>query len=207
LKENGVFVIQVVPTVAYAESAARAGVDAIVAEGSESGGRISAELISTLVLVPQVVDAVDLPVIAAGGIGDGRAMAAAMALGAEGVQLGTAFLASEECGISQATKEMLIMARETDTQVSIEGRGGSRSLKREFLERARKSLDERRRQTGPDDHPAEGLLNIGAGQVAGLIRGVRPVGEIIEEMVREARATIPQLDANLPEVRVAGLQA
>ena len=202
LKENGVFVIQVVPTVAHAMSAVRAGVDAIVAEGAESGGRISAELISTLVLVPQVVDAVDCPVIAAGGIGDGRAMAAAMALGAAGVQLGTAFLASEECVISRATKEMLIMARETDTRVTISGKGGSRSLKGELLERAREATGKRGEDALADD-PGERLVNIGAGQVAGLIRSVRPVHEIIEEMVREARAALPWLDENLPEPGIA----
>jgi enoyl-[acyl-carrier protein] reductase II len=207
LRENGVFVMQVVPTVAHALSAARAGVDAIVAEGSESGGRVSAGLIATLVLVPQVVDAVDCPIIAAGGIGDGRAMAAAMTLGAAGVQLGTAFLASEECGISRATKEMLIMARETDTRLSIQGRGGSRSLKRELLERARTALEERRGQTVAEDDPSEGLLNIGAGQVAGLIRSVRPAGQIIEEMVAEARAALPWLDENLPELGIARLSA
>lgn len=202
LKENGVFVIQVVPTVAHALSAARAGVDAIVAEGAESGGRISAELVSTLVLVPQVVDAVDCPVIAAGGIGDGRAMAAAMALGAAGVQLGTAFLASEECGISRATKEMLIMARETDTRVTISGKGGSRSLKGELLERARAATGKRAEDALEDD-PSERLVNIGAGQVAGLIRSVRPVREIIEEMVTEARAALSWLDENLPEAGIA----
>jgi enoyl-[acyl-carrier protein] reductase II len=202
LKENGVFVIQVVPTVTHAMSAVRAGVDAIVAEGAESGGRISAELISTLVLVPQVVDAVDCPVIAAGGIGDGRAMAAAMALGAAGVQLGTAFLASEECVISRATKEMLIMARETDTRVTISGKGGSRSLKGELLERARAAIG-KRGEDALDDDPGERLVNIGAGQVAGLIRSVRPVREIIEEMVTEARAALPWLDENLPEPGIA----
>jgi enoyl-[acyl-carrier protein] reductase II len=109
--------MQVVPTVTYAIGAEEAGVDAIVAEGSESGGSTSLEEISTMVLIPQVVDAVRCPVIAAGGIGDGRGMAAVMALGAVGVQMGTLFMATEECEISRAFKELLIMARETDTRM------------------------------------------------------------------------------------------
>jgi enoyl-[acyl-carrier protein] reductase II len=200
LKENGVFVMQVVPTVAHAVGAARAGVDAIVAEGAESGGRVSAELISTLILVPQVVDAVDCPVLAAGGIGDGRGLAAAMALGAVGVQMGTAFLASEECGLSPAFKELLVMARETDTKLTIEGRGGSRSLKEALVEEARSALEDRYPDLDADGNSGRPLTGIGTGQVAGLIRAIRPVGEIVREMVIEARAALSRMDKRLPQI-------
>ncbi len=200
LKQNGIFVVHVVATVIHALGAAKAGVDAIVAEGAESGGRVSSELISTLVLVPQVVDAVECPVIAAGGIGDGRALAAAMALGAAGVQMGTAFLASEECGVPRTFQEMLILARDTDTQLTLNGRGGSRSLKEKLLEEARAALAVRSPELGADADGSRPLTSIGAGQVAGLIRAIRPVREIVREMVIEARATLPKIGESLPEL-------
>ena len=132
LKENDIFVMHVVPTVAYAVKAEAAGVDAVVAEGSESGGRTGSDEISTMALIPQTVDAVKCPVIAAGGIGDGRGVAAALALGAAGVQMGTVFLATEECEISQSFKEMLIAADATDAGLFREGTSARRYLKEEF---------------------------------------------------------------------------
>ncbi|MEM5818970.1 MAG: enoyl-[acyl-carrier-protein] reductase FabK, partial [Desulfitobacterium hafniense] len=116
LKEVGTKIIPVVASVALARRLEKAGVDALIAEGMESGGHIGE--ISTLPLVPQVVDAVSIPVIAAGGIYDGRGMVAALALGAEGVQMGTRFMCAEECTISSKVKEMILKAKDRDTVVT-----------------------------------------------------------------------------------------
>ena len=115
-KNAGIKVIPVVPSVALAKRMERSGADALVAEGTESGGHIGMN--TTMCLVPQVVDAVDIPVIAAGGIADGRGIAAAFMLGAEGVQLGTRFLATEECQISPKYKELVVKAKDTDNQIT-----------------------------------------------------------------------------------------
>lgn len=115
-KNAGIKVIPVVPSVALAKRMERSGADALVAEGTESGGHIGMN--TTMCLVPQVVDAVDIPVIAAGGIADGRGIAAAFMLGAEGVQLGTRFLATEECQISPKYKELVLKAKDTDNQIT-----------------------------------------------------------------------------------------
>ena len=137
LKEAGVKVIPVVPSVALAKRAERAGADAVIAEGMESGGHIGE--LTTMALVPQVCDAVEIPVIAAGGIADGRGMAAAIMLGAQGVQIGTRFLAARECEISQAYKDLVLSAKDTGTVVTGRCTGhpcrGIRSrLTRELLE-------------------------------------------------------------------------
>ncbi len=115
-KNAGVRVIPVVPSVALARRMERAGADAVVAEGTESGGHIGEN--TTMCLVPQVADAVEIPVIAAGGIADGRGMAAAFMLGAEGVQIGTRFLASEEAQIHPTFKELVLKAKDTDSIVT-----------------------------------------------------------------------------------------
>ena len=111
-KQAGIKVIPVVATVALAKRMEKAGADAVVAEGTESGGHIGEN--TTMCLVPQVVDAVEIPVIAAGGIADGRGVAASFMLGAEGVQIGTRFLASEECQINPTFKELVLKAKDTD---------------------------------------------------------------------------------------------
>lgn len=194
LKEAGLYVIHVVSSVAQARTAEGAGVDAIVAEGSESGGMTSLEQISTLVLVPQVVDAVRCPVIAAGGIGDGRGLVAAFALGAAGVQIGTVLMATEECEVSPAWKEMMIRARETDTYLEPFGRAGSRRFKPSFASTVLGDLTERESPTVPDLD----LIQTGVGQVTGMIREVRTAAEVIGSMVAEARAILPGLGAKLP---------
>ena len=183
LKEQGIFVMHVVPTSAYAVTAEEAGVDAVVAEGVESGGMTSLEEVSTFVLVPQVVDAVKCPVIAAGGIGDGRGLAAALALGADGVQMGTAFMATEECEISRAFKELMIRARETDTRLLRRERSSRRIFKEEFYERVLNNQPHLQADLQAD----MGASVRGAGQVSGLIREIRPVKAVIEQMVSEAR--------------------
>ena len=193
LKEGGLYVIHVVSTVAHAMTAEKAGVDAIVAEGSESGGMTSMEQISTLVLVPQVAEAVRCPVIAAGGIADGRGLAAAFALGAIGVQVGTVLMATKECEVSPAFKEMMVRARETDTYLEPLGRAGSRMFKEHFAKTALQELEETQSPTIPDLD----LVHTGVGQATGMIREVRSVAEVIANMVGQARELLPGLVTNL----------
>jgi enoyl-[acyl-carrier protein] reductase II len=193
LKEAGLYLIHVVSTVAQAMTAERAGVDAIVAEGSESGGMTSLEQVSTLVLVPQVAEAVRCPVIAAGGIADARGLAAAFALGAVGVQIGTVLMATEECEVSPAFKQMMVRARETDTYLEPRGRAGSRMFKRDFTKTALQDLKETKSPTVPDLD----LVQTGVGQVTGMIRDVRTVAEVIDSMVGQARKILPGLINNL----------
>jgi enoyl-[acyl-carrier protein] reductase II len=193
LKEAGVYVIHVVSTVAHAITAEKAGVDAIVAEGSESGGMTSMEQVSTLVLVPQVAEAVGCPVIAAGGIADARGLAASFALGAVGVQVGTVLMATKECEVSPAFKEMMVRARETDTYLEPVGRAASRRFKEDFTTTALQDLKETNSPTLPDLD----LVQTGVGQVTGMIREVRSVAEVIGDMVGQAREILPELSANL----------
>ena len=120
-KQAGIKVVPVVPSVALAKRMERAGADALVAEGCEAGGHIGE--LTTMALVPQIVDAVAIPVLAAGGIADGRGVAAALMLGAQGVQVGTRFLAAEECQIHQNYKELVLKAKDTDSAVTGRGTG------------------------------------------------------------------------------------
>ena len=194
LKEHGVCVIHVVSTAAYAITAEQAGVDAIVAEGSESGGMTGLEEISTMVLIPQVVDSVKCPVLAAGGIGDGRGLAAAFALGAVGVQMGTVFLAAEECEIAPVFKEMLVMAKETDTYLMRRERSSSRTFKPQFHQSAMKLLKNVSSDSALEDIDTS---LTGAGQISGLIRQVRPAGEIIAEIVKQAADVLPHISNHI----------
>ncbi len=179
LKENGCFVIHIVSTVEYAVKAEKAGVDAVVAEGSESGGTTSLEEISTLVLLPQVVDAVKCPVIAAGGIGDGRGLAAALTMGASGVQIGTLFLSAEECEISRSFKELMVRARETDTMLARTEKSARRIFKADYFERFVAEASELSQELRLDERAA----SRGLGQVTGLICQIMPVKAIMEELV------------------------
>ena len=191
-KEAGITVIPVIAATVMAQRMARLGADAVVAEGTESGGHVGE--LTTMALVPQVCDAVDIPVVAAGGIADGRQMAAAFALGACGVQLGTCLLVSEECPIHMNYKQALLDARDSDTAVS--GRIGGvpvRSLKNamviEYIEQekagaSREELEQfalgsLRRAVLDGDIQTGSLM---AGQVAGMLREIRPVRAILEEM-------------------------
>lgn len=207
LKENGITVIHVIPTVAHAQRAQQAGVDVVVAEGSESGGYINPEEVATMALIPQVVDAVTIPVIAAGGIADGRGLLAALCLGAVGVQLGTRFLATEECQIPEDYKRALILASDTDTVVIKGERSAHRDLKKELIERARSSgggplmnvkemVEDFEKGTTKIHLVDKGEVSIrSAGQSAGLIRQILPVKEVIENIMAEAQ----QLMAHLPD--------
>ena len=202
-KAAGVKVIPVVASVALARRMERCGADAVVAEGTESGGHIGET--TTMALVPQVVDAVDLPVVAAGGIADGRGLAAALALGACGVQVGTCLLTSTECPIHENYKDALLKARDSDTIVT--GRlGGTpvRVLKnrmsREYVRQEKAGADKAAleqftlgslRKAVFDGDTVNGSLM--AGQAAGLLHEVRPVAQILDEMVSGARQCIATL--------------
>ena len=207
LKENRITVIHVVPTVAHAVRAQEAGVDAIVAEGSESGGYISLEEVTTLALVPQVVDAVKVPVIAAGGIADARGLVAALALGAVGIQMGTRFLATLECDIPPDYKRAILVATDIDTIVVRGERTAHRDLKKELIDRVRESREgpsmEVEEMVASFERGSIGDLAEGrtvwsvrsAGQSAGLVRDVLPAEEVIHRIMKEA----VQLMASLPE--------
>ncbi len=189
LKERGVIVLHVVANVANAVKAAAAGVDVIIAEGSESGGIQGFNGASTLVLVPQVVDAVDVPVMAAGGIGDSRGYRAAFALGAKGVQIGTRFIASKECIAHENYKKALIDANETDTRVLNMEFAQARVVLTPIVE---KMMDAPRggeftaMEGSLEESWVKGNMEVGtlpAGQITGIIKEIKTVREIIEEMV------------------------
>jgi len=191
-KKAGIIVIPVVASVALAVRMERAGADAIVAEGQEAGGHIGD--LTTMAMIPQVVDAVKIPVIAAGGIADRRQVLAAFALGAKGVQAGTIFLASEECPIHINYKNMVVKAKDTDTVVTGRTTGAPvRVLKnrmaREYLEMVKQGFDreELEKLTMGSLRRAvfEGNIETGsfmAGQVSGLIKEIRPVQKILEDL-------------------------
>lgn len=191
-KEAGIIVMPVVAAGVLAKRLARSGADAIIAEGTESGGHVGE--MTTMALVPQVVDAVDIPVIAAGGIADGRQLAAAFALGACGVQLGTCLLVSQECPIHPNYKAALLKAKDSDTMVTGRSTGAPvRVLKnrmaREYVrmerediplaEREKLTLGSLRRAVFDGDTATGSLM---AGQVAGMLREIRPLRQIFEDL-------------------------
>ena len=194
-KEAGICVIPVVASVALAKMMERAGVDAVVAEGTESGGHIGET--TTMVLVPQVVDAVKIPVIAAGGIADGRGIAAAFMLGAKGVQLGTRFVASKEAVVHQNYKDYIVKAKDIDTRVTGRSTGHPvrvlrNAVTKEYLELEKKgaSFEELesltvgglRRAVQEGDTKTGSLMS---GQIAGMIRDIPTCREIIDRLVTE----------------------
>ena len=202
-KGAGIKVMPVVASVALARRLERAGVDAFVAEGMESGGEIGQ--ITTMALVPQVVDSVKVPVVAAGGIADGRGLVAALALGAQGVQMGTRFVTSEECIAHPAYKQAILDASDRSTAISGQSTGYpmralENKLTQEFLEKEKSGISmEELMEFGVGKVRLgliEGDLENGtllAGQIAGMIKEVKSVKVIIEEMVTEAEAILAQL--------------
>jgi enoyl-[acyl-carrier protein] reductase II len=203
LQRAGIRVIPVVASVALARRMARMGVDAVIAEGMESGGHIGD--VSTLALVPQVVDAVDVPVIAAGGIADGRGMAAALALGAVGIQMGTRFICTSESPAHPNYKRRIVEAHDRSTMVTGQSLGHPvRSLRGPFahhfeeLERAGASDADilafgsgSLRAAVVDGDAERGTMM--SGQSAGLIHDVVPVGELLSRIVAETEATLVRL--------------
>lgn len=193
LKEAGIKVIPVVPSVAIAKKMERDGADAVIAEGTESGGHIGE--ITTMALVPQVVDAVSIPVIAAGGIADSRGVVAALALGAQGVQLGTRFLCSCECIAHDNYKQAVVAAKDRDAVVTGRStghpvRGIKNKLTRGFekleAEGAPKEEIEKFGEGALRNAVVEGDAQMGAlmaGQSAGLIGDIKPCRQIIEDLL------------------------
>ncbi|MDR0490200.1 MAG: nitronate monooxygenase [Oscillospiraceae bacterium] len=199
--EAGIKVIPVVASTGLAKLAQRSGAAAVIAEGGESGGHVGET--TTMALVPQVCDVVDIPVIAAGGIGDGRGVAASFMLGAEGVQVGTRFLVAKECGVHQNYKDKIIVAKDIDTMTTGKRLGHPvRSLKtpfsREFLAKEYdSSVSEKELEafgTGALKLSAvDGDLKNGcflAGQISGLIKKEQSAKEIIEELIIGAEAVL-----------------
>lgn len=201
-KNAGIKVVPVIASTGMARRMESLGADAVVAEGCEAGGHIGE--LTTLVLIPQVVDSVNIPVVAAGGIADGRGIAAVSMLGASGVQVGTRFLASEECNIHRNYKDMVIKCRDIDSCVT--GRSGGHpvrcienQLTREIeeLEKKGATFEELEAVTIGSLRKAaiDGDLQGGsfmAGQIAGLVNRIMPVREIIEEMFAEYERILTQ---------------
>ncbi|MDO5707694.1 MAG: enoyl-[acyl-carrier-protein] reductase FabK [Andreesenia angusta] len=196
-KENNIKVIPVVPTVALAKRMERNGADALIIEGTEAGGHIGE--LTTICLLPQVVDAVDIPVIAAGGIADGRGLVAAMALGAEAVQIGTRFICSEECIAHQKFKEAVLKAKDRDAIVTGRMTGhlvrvlsNNFAKKLEEMEREGKTIEEMEEYGRGALRAAviDGEIKTGsmmAGQISGMIRDIKSCEEIILDIVKEAK--------------------
>ncbi len=197
-KEADIKVIPVVASVALAKRMERCGADAVVAEGTESGGHIG----QSTTLVPQVVDAVSIPVIAAGGIADGRGFAAAMMLGAEAVQMGTRFCVSNECVIHENYKERILKAKDIDSEVTGRShghpvRGLRNKMTREYLklEAAGASFEELEKLTlgGLRKAVVEGDTDQGsvlAGQIAGMVNRRQSCREIIDEIMEQAETLL-----------------
>ncbi len=206
LKKAGCTVVHLVAAVKHALKAVSAGCDAVVAEGFEAGGHNGIDEITTLALVPQVVDAVAIPVIAAGGIADGRGMAAALALGAEAVQVGTRFAATVESSAHENYKAALVRARDGDTVLTLKKVTPVRLVKTPF---AMKALEAERRGASKEELEMllgsrremkgifEGDLEEGeieAGQSSGLVHDVPPAGEIVRRMMEgyyQTRSRLP----------------
>lgn len=193
----GIKVVPVVPSVAIARRVERFGATAVIAEGGESGGHIGE--MSTMALVPQVVDAVSIPVIAAGGIADGRGMAAAFMLGAEGVQMGTRFLCAEECVAHENYKEKVLKARDIDTIVTGRRLGHPvRALKNPFTNEFAKLEYDASKTNEEVEQFGVGALRRAAvegdekqgsflcGQIAGLVKQIEPAAAIIDDVMSGA---------------------
>jgi enoyl-[acyl-carrier protein] reductase II len=206
-KEHGIKVVHVVSSSKFALKAQEAGCDAVVAEGFEAGGHNGREETTTLCLVPAVVDAVRVPVIAAGGIHDGRSMAAALALGAAAVQVGSRFVASHEASAHIAFKNTVIQTSEGETQLTLKELTPVRLVKNEFYNRVQAAyaagaslaelselLGRGRAKKGMfEGDLVEGELEIG--QASAMIKEILPASAIVQEMMRECRATISGLSS------------
>ncbi|MFP4198795.1 MAG: enoyl-[acyl-carrier-protein] reductase FabK [Halanaerobium sp.] len=199
-QDVGSKVIPVVPSVALARRMERLAVDAVIVEGTEAGGHIGE--LTTMALVPQVVNAVDIPVIAAGGVADGRGLAAILALGAKGVQIGTRFVCSKECTASDEFKKAIVGARDRDAVVTGRSTGHPvRNLKNKLTKEIEKMEKEgadpkkieefgsgRLRDAVVDGNVQEG--SVMAGQISGLISEIKSVSEILDEIILEAENII-----------------
>ncbi|WP_375234758.1 NAD(P)H-dependent flavin oxidoreductase [Winogradskyella sp.] len=197
LQDRDIIVVHVVSSVKFALKAEAAGVDAIVAEGFEAGGHNGRDETTTLTLIPMVKEQLSIPLIAAGGIATGKAMLATMVLGADAVQVGSRFVASEESSAHQAFKQVVVDAKEGDTQLTLKELAPVRLIKNKFYndlqelyktgpttEQLKELLGRARAKRGMFEGDLEdGELEIG--QIAGLIHDIKPVAEIVDEMVVE----------------------
>lgn len=205
LKDAGIKVLHVVASVRHATRAEACGVDAVIAEGCEAGGHIGFDELSTFVLVPQVVDAVKIPVVAAGGIADARGFIAALALGADGVQMGTRFLASHQCVAHEKAKEAVVKASDTDTIVTCRKIGLRRTLRNELTARLAQM-----EAAGASARDIQAFLGTGrawkgevdgdlvdgevyCGAIAGMITEIVSAGEIVPSIVRGSEAIMTRL--------------
>ena len=208
-KEHGMMIIPVVSSTLLAKRMERAGVDAVIAEGTESGGHVGE--MTTMALVPQMVDALQIPVIAAGGIADGRQLAAAFSLGCIGVQLGTCLLASEECPIHPAYKEAVLKAKDNDTIVTGRIAGTpvrilKNAMAREYVKQEKAGVDKMelekftlgslRRAVFEGDTKTGSLM---AGQVVGQLNSIRTLSVIFQSMYEEYQETVRKLREELNE--------
>ena len=199
LKENGIKVVHVISNLKFAKKSEEAGVDAIVCEGFEAGGHNGKEEITTMCLIPNVSKNVNIPVIAAGGIGSGKAMLAAFSLGAEGVQIGSRFVASQECSAHTNFKDAVVESKEGDTMLSLKKLTAVRLLNNEFyqkvveaenrgdsIEELRELLGKGRSKRGMfEGNLQEGELEIG--QVSSMINEIKPVKDIIDEIISDLK--------------------
>jgi enoyl-[acyl-carrier protein] reductase II len=197
LQDKGITVVHVVSSVKFALKAQEAGVDAVVAEGFEAGGHNGRDETTTLTLIPMVAEQIKIPLIAAGGIATGKAMLACMVLGANGVQIGSRFVASTESSAHQAFKQVVVDAKEGDTQLTLKELAPVRLIKNKFyndvqeLYKTSPTVDDliqllgraRSKKGMFEGDLVEGELEIG--QIAGLINDIKPVAEIVEEIISE----------------------
>jgi len=197
LKNHNIKVVHVVSSLKFALKAQEAGVDAVVAEGFEAGGHNGREETTTLTLIPMVKEKLDIPLIAAGGIGNGRGMLAAMVLGADGVQVGSRFAASEESSAHPLFKQAVVDAKEGDTALTLKELAPVRLIKNKFYNEVATLY-----QTGPTTEELKELLGrarakrgmfegdledgeLEIGQISGLIHAIKPAGQIVKEMITE----------------------
>ena len=202
LKDAGITVVHVVPNVKLALKCEEKGVDAIVCEGFEAGGHNGKDEITSMTLIPQVVDAVSIPVIAAGGIGDGRGIAAALALGADGVQIGSRFAATVESSAHDAFKQAVVQANDTDTVLTLKSVTPVRLIKNPFYQKVREAEDSgatvstlkellgrgRAKKGIFEGNLEEGELEIG--QISGLIKDIPTVKDLFESLLTGYNQTI-----------------
>jgi len=209
LKQNNFIVVHVVPSIKFGLKAEGAGCDAVVGEGVEAGGHNGFDEISTMTLIPQLVDALKIPVIAAGGIGDGRGILAVLSLGAEAVQIGTRFAATEESSAHPNFKRRIVEAADNDTVLALKKIGMVRMLKNEFAEKTVKAevegwsaerqtelLGKKRAMLGIfEGDEKEGELE--AGQIAGLIKEILPVKDVMKNLVKEIEEAYNKIESKI----------
>ena len=204
LKEHGITIVHVVSSVKFALKAQEAGVDAVVAEGFEAGGHNGRDETTTMCLIPMVKEQLSIPLIAAGGIGTGRGMLAAMNLGADGVQIGSRFVATPESSAHQNFKQVVVDAKEGDTLLTLKELTPVRLVKNEFFnkveaayqsganaDKLKEILGRGRAKKGMfEGDLVEGELEIG--QISGLIHEIKPASEVVKEIITEYRQALAE---------------